>query len=332
MSATVMLVDDEPLVLDAQRRILRRRRPEWNVITASSGEDALAKLGANSIDVAVIDLMMPGIDGIELAARIHRHFPHLLAIMLTGNARLSSVMAAINEGNIFRFHTKPCSIDALLASIEDAIGLRARDVPSERLGDHEQERVVASAVAGLPLGIIVLDRRGRLLRMNGRAETLVKKGDCLFVDAGGVLRSRDQEAGRKFSAAISGAVANGRSCAVLLRHDGGGGTLAAAISALYLDDGSIAGASIALSDSDQPMEPNLHAMSTIFGLTPTEARLSRELAKGLSLEDASAALRITVSSARTYLKTVFQKTGAARQADLVRLILTSAATYLPEPI
>ena len=65
MSATVMLVDDEPLVPDAQRRILRRRRPEWNVITASSGEDALAKLGANSIDVAVIDLMMPGIDGIR---------------------------------------------------------------------------------------------------------------------------------------------------------------------------------------------------------------------------------------------------------------------------
>ena len=77
--------------------------------------------------------------------------------MLTGNARLSSVMAAINEGNIFRFHTKPCSIDALLASIEDAIGFGQGTCRRNGLAIMSRERVVASAVAGLPLGIIVLD-------------------------------------------------------------------------------------------------------------------------------------------------------------------------------
>ena len=73
--------------------------------------------------------------------------------------------------------------------------------------------------------------------------------------------------------------------------------------------------------------PDTATLVIMFELIPAEARLVGELARGRTVEEAAADLGLSVSSARTYLKTVFSKTGVNRQVDLVRLILGSAASF-----
>lgn len=237
MTKSVILVDDDKLVLDAQFRLLTRRQPSWQLRSANDGNDALKKLEQMPAQVAVIDMCMPHMDGMELAKRLRQRWPDMLVIMLTGHADLSTVIAAINQGS-------SCELSA-------AIKLAAND---------------------------------------------------------GAVR------------------------AIRLSHLGEGRAVTAAISPSRAKDGSIVGAVITLVDSTKAPTPNAHALSDIFGLTPAEAKLSSALATGQSLECASAGLQITVSSARTYLKAIFQKTGASRQAELVHVILNSAAAFLPASI
>lgn len=71
--------------------------------------------------------------------------------------------------------------------------------------------------------------------------------------------------------------------------------------------------------------PKTEIVSTLFGLTPTESRLTVMLADGCSLQQIAVELGITEQTARTYSKRIFSKTGASRQSDLVRLVLTSLA-------
>ena len=72
------------------------------------------------------------------------------------------------------------------------------------------------------------------------------------------------------------------------------------------------------------------AVQHLFGLSPAEANLTVSIARGDRLEEAADANGLTISSARTYLKRVFAKTGASRQSDLVKLILTSPAMIVKQ--
>jgi len=91
------------------------------------------------------------------------------------------------------------------------------------------------------------------------------------------------------------------------------------------DDVTAGGALICLylfaADDDPAVDPNL--LRGMFGLTPSESRLAAALASGLALEAAAQAEGWTLNSAKTYLKSVFGKLGVSRQADLVRVVLTS---------
>ena len=80
---------------------------------------------------------------------------------------------------------------------------------------------------------------------------------------------------------------------------------------------------IFVADTEKRALPSEDSISRLFGLSRAEARLVRKLAEGLRLEEAAEKCGITPSTARTYLKQCFQKTGTDRQAELVRLILTT---------
>jgi response regulator RpfG family c-di-GMP phosphodiesterase len=126
----VLCVDDEPQVLEGLCLHLRRR---YDVATATSGAKALELLQADpSIAVVMSDMRMPGMDG---AAFLHRAFelaPDATRLLLTGEADLNSAIAAVNEGRIFRFLSKPCPPPALLAAFE-AGAEQHRLVTSERV-------------------------------------------------------------------------------------------------------------------------------------------------------------------------------------------------------
>jgi len=116
----VLCVDDEPKVLDGLRRNLRR---EFEVVTAPSGAAGLGALEKGEpYAVVVSDLRMPEMNGIEFLRRVREADPDASRILLTGDADLRAAMDAVNEGNIFRFLTKPCPAKdlagALLAAAE----------------------------------------------------------------------------------------------------------------------------------------------------------------------------------------------------------------------
>jgi response regulator RpfG family c-di-GMP phosphodiesterase len=107
----ILFVDDEPAVLEGYKRALHKAfQPD----TALGGQEALAAFAnAGPYAVVVSDMRMPNMDGVQLLSRISSISPNTVRVMLTGHADLQSAIAAVNEGCIFRFLTKPCEADVL---------------------------------------------------------------------------------------------------------------------------------------------------------------------------------------------------------------------------
>ncbi len=116
---TVLCVDDEPRVLDGLRRILHGT---YDVAVATSGRDALARfeVGEGAL-IVVSDMRMPGMTGAELFGELRRRAPDTVRILLTGQSDLDAAILAVNDGQIFRFLTKPCPPDALFAALAAAV-------------------------------------------------------------------------------------------------------------------------------------------------------------------------------------------------------------------
>ena len=114
----IMVVDDEePFVETINKRLFKRG---FNVTGAYSGYEALKKLASNRmIDVVILDVKMPGMDGIEALKEIKGKFPLVEVIMLTGHATVESAIEGMQLG-AFDYLMKPCDTEQLLAKIRDA--------------------------------------------------------------------------------------------------------------------------------------------------------------------------------------------------------------------
>jgi response regulator RpfG family c-di-GMP phosphodiesterase len=115
----ILCVDDEPRVLDSLVLTLRR---DYEVHIAVGGEEAL-KLLANNHNFALIcsDMRMPGMTGAVLLNRVMQLYPEITRILLTGEPGRDAAVNAVNEGQIFRFLTKPCPTDKLKSAIDAGI-------------------------------------------------------------------------------------------------------------------------------------------------------------------------------------------------------------------
>jgi response regulator RpfG family c-di-GMP phosphodiesterase len=119
MSERILLVDDDPNLLAGCRRNLHGK---FDVTTAEGGQKALNTLAQDGpFAVILADMRMPGIDGVQLLARVRETSPDTVRMMLTGNADLESAAQAVNEGQIFRFLTKPCPPELLIKSLQAGI-------------------------------------------------------------------------------------------------------------------------------------------------------------------------------------------------------------------
>jgi len=126
----ILCVDDEQNILDGLSRTLRAL---YTVETALGGEQGIEALRTKGPFVAVIsDLRMPGMSGVEFLSRARLISPDTVRVLLTGHGDMEAAITAVNDGNIFRFLTKPCSTEILAKSLA-ACAEQNRLVTSERV-------------------------------------------------------------------------------------------------------------------------------------------------------------------------------------------------------
>ena len=116
---SILCVDDEPRIVDSLAVHLRR---DYQVFAANGGNSALALLKEKGAPAVIVsDMRMPGMDGATLLKHVRQLYPETTRILLTGEPGRDAAIAAVNEGQIFRFLTKPCPPDLLRGAIEAGV-------------------------------------------------------------------------------------------------------------------------------------------------------------------------------------------------------------------
>jgi response regulator RpfG family c-di-GMP phosphodiesterase len=130
----VLCVDDDPKVVEA---LALNLRTDYDVHTACGGQEALDALAEmNGAAVVISDMRMPGMDGATLLSQVMQRYPDATRILLTGEAGRDAAVLAVNEGNIFRFLTKPCPPERLKKAVD--AGLKQHQlISAERNMMHE---------------------------------------------------------------------------------------------------------------------------------------------------------------------------------------------------
>jgi FixJ family two-component response regulator len=119
MSEKILFVDDEPAALDGYRRLLHKT---FDVDTAVGAAEGLSKIAECGPYAAVVsDMRMPEMDGAAFLSMVREVAPDTVRMAITGYADIETAGRAINEGNIFRFLTKPCEKNTLTAGLNSAL-------------------------------------------------------------------------------------------------------------------------------------------------------------------------------------------------------------------
>lgn len=118
MPYKILIVDDEPANL---RTLARLFREDYEVLTAASGDEALALLRQHDVAVLITDQRMPGMTGIELLKKTVPLRPRMVRIILTGYTDVDALVEAINCGQVYRYVAKPWNNDELRLTIKRAL-------------------------------------------------------------------------------------------------------------------------------------------------------------------------------------------------------------------
>jgi HD-like signal output (HDOD) protein/CheY-like chemotaxis protein len=121
MKKRILFVDDEPMVLEGLRRVLRPMGAEWDMAFVESGEKALEIMGRLPFDVVIADMRMPGMNGAQLLEEVWKRFPKTVRLILSGHADPDLIMECV--GTAHQYLSKPCQAADLKAAISRASGL-----------------------------------------------------------------------------------------------------------------------------------------------------------------------------------------------------------------
>jgi len=133
---SLLIIDDETDILKALRRQFRH---QYNIHIANSANEGYEIMTQTPIHVIISDQRMPGMSGVEFFDRTKNEFPDAIRLLLTGYADIQSVIAAINEGNVFRYITKPWDPAELDTIVREAFTKYTMIVENRRLVIQLQE-------------------------------------------------------------------------------------------------------------------------------------------------------------------------------------------------
>lgn len=140
--AKILLVDDEEIFVENMARLLTARG--YDPTTAHNGDEAIRTLQEEAVDVIVLDLKMPGMDGLTTLKEIQKLDLFTQTLILTGHGSIDSALEAIKFG-AYDFLTKPCEIEELVEKIEGA--WEKKDIEVQRDIQEKIQKVVESPKA-----------------------------------------------------------------------------------------------------------------------------------------------------------------------------------------
>ncbi|MGQ9508992.1 MAG: response regulator, partial [Thermodesulfobacteriota bacterium] len=187
--AKILVIDDEQIMRDGCTRILTKNG--WEVFTAENGNQGLEHLQTcpQEIDVILLDLMMPGMSGMEVLEQIRSNYPDLLVIVITGYATVESAVEAMKKG-AYDFIPKPFTPDQLRIVVRRALEKRTLQKEAEFLRKERERslRDIATEKSKLKTiincmgdGVLVCDREGCIVLSNPAASRMLKIPEASLV-------------------------------------------------------------------------------------------------------------------------------------------------------
>ena len=138
----LLLVDDEERFLTTTKILLEKRG--LNTFTATNGLDALNFMDTHRFDVVILDVKMPGLDGIEVLREIKKKHPLVEVIMLTGHATIESAIEGLKLG-AFEYITKPCDMLDLVEKVNEACAKKR--TMEEKIRTAKVEKIIRHPMA-----------------------------------------------------------------------------------------------------------------------------------------------------------------------------------------
>src|SRR3989338_5849013 len=202
-NVTILCVDDEANVLKSLKRLFLD--DEYEILTAESGQEGLALLEQRQpVQVVISEYRMREMDGVDFFKQVHVRWPDTVRIILSGYADTAAVVAAINEGQVYKFIPKPWNDDELKVAIAKAVEryflvkannelneeLRQANDELSRIAVQLEEKVTERTeellfqnkvlrhgqviLNTLPMGVVGFDREGVLVQRNRFAEEMLR--------------------------------------------------------------------------------------------------------------------------------------------------------------
>ena len=168
----IMVIDDEPIIREGSERILSREG--WTTVTAENGESGLALLEKGGFHILLLDLMMPGISGMDVLKQVQEKFPDILVVVVTGYATIENAVSAIKSG-AYDFIPKPFTPDQLRLVIKRAIENLTLKQEAERLRLEKEKSLqdianeksrTLTIINHMADGVLVTDQNGCVVLHN----------------------------------------------------------------------------------------------------------------------------------------------------------------------
>lgn len=194
----ILCVDDERNVLRSLERVFLD--DDYEVVTAASGEEGLQIMAeaGDTFQVVVSDYRMPVMNGVEFLKAVYEQWPDTVRIVLSGYADAGAIVAAINEGHIYKFIPKPWNDEELRVTIQNCLEryflLRRNRELLEQLARANQEleekvrqrtedlelrnkalEFSQTMLGNLPVGVVGIDENGLIAHCNTRAAHILKQ-------------------------------------------------------------------------------------------------------------------------------------------------------------
>src|SRR5438874_6176299 len=174
---TILVVDDEPDVVQSVKDLLRL---DYNVLGTTHAEEAVKMMQEREVDVVMTDQRMPDMTGVELLSQIKGPYPEATRLLFTGYADIRAVIEAINQGNVYRYITKPWDPDELQTIIREACErhdlIVQRRVLMDELEKRNDELRVANDLKAAFIQVASHELRTPLSILLGYSELATKVG------------------------------------------------------------------------------------------------------------------------------------------------------------